>query len=219
MKVKDVTQPLLSGRMGNLIFYVRNGQQCVRRVAVSMRKKQKERTPAQKAVTGRFFSVQIFYSYFCKKVSPEIWRRAAQQEGKMAHNLFHSVNSKCFGVDENGRGSVVDFERFQFSQGCLSLPREIRVEAAGDCWHVTWKEERSWSTAAASDRLMVGVMNSDSPLQPRLASFVSGRRGDGCGDFMLDEKSRNGAHVYFFFAREDGSAYSDCAYFYVAPAE
>ena len=31
MKVKDLSQPLLSGRMGNLIYYVRNGVQCVRR--------------------------------------------------------------------------------------------------------------------------------------------------------------------------------------------
>lgn len=34
MKVKDLSQPLLSGRMGNLIYYVRNGVQCVRRAEV-----------------------------------------------------------------------------------------------------------------------------------------------------------------------------------------
>lgn len=34
MKVKDLSQPLFSGRMGNLIYYVRNGVQCVRRAEV-----------------------------------------------------------------------------------------------------------------------------------------------------------------------------------------
>lgn len=34
MKVKDLSQPLFSGRMGNLIYYVRNGVQCVQRAEV-----------------------------------------------------------------------------------------------------------------------------------------------------------------------------------------
>ena len=43
MKVKDLSQPLLSGRMGNLIYYVRNGVQCVRRAEVPGKKRKKER--------------------------------------------------------------------------------------------------------------------------------------------------------------------------------
>ena len=54
MKVKDLSQPLLSGRMGNLIYYVRNGVQCVRRAEVPGKKRKKERSDQQKGVTGRF---------------------------------------------------------------------------------------------------------------------------------------------------------------------
>lgn len=60
MKVKDLSQPLLSGRMGNLIYYVRNGVQCVRRAEVPGKKRKKERSDQQKGVTGRFAIVQAF---------------------------------------------------------------------------------------------------------------------------------------------------------------
>ena len=48
MKVKDLSQPLLSGRMGNLIYYVRNGVQCVRRAEVPGKKRKKERSDQQR---------------------------------------------------------------------------------------------------------------------------------------------------------------------------
>lgn len=82
MKVKDLSQPLLSGRMGNLIYYVRNGVQCVRRAEVPGKKRKKERSDQQKGVTGRFAIVQAFYAAYCRQVSRNIWRIAARAEGK-----------------------------------------------------------------------------------------------------------------------------------------
>ena len=73
MKVKDLSQPLLSGRMGNLIYYVRNGVQCVRRAEVPGKKRKKERSDQQKGVTGRFAIVQAFYAAYCRQVSRDIW--------------------------------------------------------------------------------------------------------------------------------------------------
>ena len=81
MKVKDLSQPLLSGRMGNLIYYVRNGVQCVRRAEVPGKKRKKERSDQQKGVTGRFAIVQAFYAAYCRQVSRDIWRAAARAEG------------------------------------------------------------------------------------------------------------------------------------------
>ena len=111
MKVKDLSQPLLSGRMGNLIYYVRNGVQCVRRAEVPGKKRKKERSDQQKGVTGRFAIVQAFYAAYCRQVSRDIWRAAARAEGKMAHNLFNSTNCRCF----SGEGKLVDFVNFTFT--------------------------------------------------------------------------------------------------------
>lgn len=215
MKVHDSANPLLSGRMGNLIYYVRNGKQFVRRVAIPGKKRiweTEERTPKQKTVTGRFTIVQSFYSKYCECISPKIWRIAAQGEGRMAPNLFNSVNCKCF----DGEGKLVDFEKFLFTRGSLLLPRKIRMEPMGESYRVTWEEERDLETAAPADRLGVGVLYAAYPLAPRLAMKVSGVREQLCGEFTLDETMGNEAHVYCFFTREDGSAFSESCYFKIS---
>lgn len=220
MKVKDLSQPLISGRMGNLIYYVRNGQQCIRRMEVPGKKPKTERTAQQKKVTGRFAIVQSFYAFFRKYVARDIWQLAAKAEGKMGSNLFNATNCRCF----NGEGKLVDFVNFAFSKGSLLLPRELRVErteGTGRRFRVEWQEEREWVTAAGSDLLRVGVLYDGLPLGPRMAVEVSGKRGDGCGEFTLSEEewAAGGAYVYCFFAREDGSAYSDSQCFRVEAEE
>ena len=157
MKVKDLSQPLLSGRMGNLIYYVRNGVQCVRRAEVPGKKRKKERSDQQKGVTGRFAIVQAFYAAYCRQVSRDIWRAAARAEGKMAHNLFNSTNCRCF----SGEGKLVDFVNFTFTKGSLLLPRGLKIEQVEGTerrFRVSWQEEREWATATGSDLLQIGVL-------------------------------------------------------------
>lgn len=212
MKGHDSNPQLLSGRIGNLIYYVRGGKQCIRRVAIpGKKKKTEERTPRQKAVSGRFTIVQTFYATYSEYISPDIWRIAARQEGRIASNLFHSVNCRCF----SGEGKLLDFEKFLFTQGRLLLPRNIRVERAGKGYRVTWEEERDWKTAAATDQLVVGVLYADHPLGPRLAREVSGVRGELCGTFMLDETMGQEAYVYCFFRCEDGTAFSESFFYHL----
>lgn len=214
MKINDLTTPLLSGRMGNLIYYVRNGKQCVRRVAIPGKKRKwemEERSEKQKALSGRFAIVQTFYSEYCERVSPVIWRLAAKENGQMPHNLFNSLNCKCF----SGSGMLVDFEKFLFTQGQLLLPWSMRIEQNGRSYRVTWEEERDWETAAPTDKLCVGVLYSRYPGAPRLLSQVTGRRGELCGEFSPDEILGKDAHIYCFFAREDETAFSESCYFRV----
>ena len=45
--------------------------------------------------------------------------------------------------------------------------------------------------------------------------LTSGRRRDGQGEFTLDTERGPKAHVYLYFAREDGTAYSPSQHFYV----
>ena len=215
MKVKDLSQPLLSGRMGNLIYYVRNGVQCVRRAEVPGKKRKKERSDQQKGVTGRFAIVQAFYAAYCRQVSRDIWRAAARAEGKMAHNLFNSTNCRCF----SGEGKLVDFVNFTFTKGSLLLPRGLKIEQVEGTerrFRVSWQEEREWATATGSDLLQIGVLYDSLPLGPRLAVSVSGRRrGFVRRIHTVGTGNRRRTRV-LLFAREDGSAYSDCQYFRIS---
>ena len=130
-----------------MVYYVRNGKQCVRRYGIPGKKRKKGNSQAKREANVRFGTTQAYYKYFCEKVSADIWRSAAAAQGMMPHNLFFSVNSRYFGMDEEGNGVLVDCERFRFAEG--ELPE--------------------------------------------------GRNG--------------GAHVYLYFMREDGTAFSPSAYF------
>lgn len=132
----------------------------------------------------------------------------AKERGRMAPNVFHSVNAGCF----DGRGELVDFEGLRFADGKLSLPREIEVTREGNRFRVTWREERDWSTAARGDVMRVGVLYDTLKGSPRCALEVKGVRGELQGEFVLDESMGRGAHVYVFFARADLSAFSSCRY-------
>lgn len=211
MKVIDPEGKLFRGRVGNMVYYVMNGKTYARRAAEPSKR---ERTERQRAVVARFTTMQQLYSYFHQCVSADIWRLAGQAKGKLAANLFHSVNCGC--VDE--KGMIVQPGLFRFSAGSLVLPTGVRVERAGDGeWRVTWDADDDWTTSAADDRLMVGLLYGRNMDSPRWASGVTGRRGDGAGSFRTEEgKFGAPVHAYVLFAREDGSAYSPSLHFPLA---
>ena len=204
MRIEDPEGRTYHGRVGNMIYYSRHGKTYARRVSKNGTKKKKERTERQRALSSRFSAVQRLYEFFRRAVSPEIWRAAAREQGKMAHNLFHSANYGC--VD--GEGRRADAASFQFSAGVLLLPWDMAVEPlGGGRYRATWREEREGSTTAATDLLRAGVLYDSDPSSP-LRAAAEGTRGDGGGKFRLDESKGPGAHVYLYFEREDGTAWS-----------
>ena len=211
MKIKDFINRIIIGRRGNVIYYERAGRLYMRRYAIPGKKRKWEtegRSPGQKAAVVRFKAVQMFYAEYVKQVSCEVWRTIARARGKMAPNLFNSMNFNCF----DGQGEMVDFERFRFTEGVLALPREIRIVREGNRFRVTWREERDWCTAAGDDVMQVGVLYDNLVRSPRLALEVTGRRGDLRGEFMLNESIGRSARVYIFFASVDNTAFSPSWY-------
>ena len=51
------------------------------------------------------------------------------------------------------------------------------------------------------------------PTPPHLAIEVSGTRGDLAGEFRPDKNYDSPLHIYCFWAREDGSAFSESIHF------
>lgn len=212
MKVIDFGKGF-SGMMNGVVYYEMNGKLYARNAPRKRTEKEKENASATvKGINRRFRAIQQLYSIYRRKVSPDIWRLAAREEGKMAHNLFHSTNCGCL----NAEGKMAAPELFQFTAGTLLLPREMAVEAlGGGQFRATWAEEREMATAAGTDRLQAGVLYDNNLLALHTATEVSGTRGEGQGVFALDTAKAGGAHVYLYFAREDGTAYSPSAHFHV----
>lgn len=212
MKVIDFGKGF-SGMMNGVVYYEMNGKLYARNAPRKRTEKEKENASATvKGINRRFRAIQQLYSIYRRKVSPDIWRLAAREEGKMAHNLFHSTNCGCL----NAEGKMAAPELFQFTAGTLLLPREMAVEAlGGGQFRATWAEEREMATAAGTDRLQAGVLYDNNLLALHTATEMSGTRGEGQGVFALDTAKAGGAHVYLYFAREDGTAYSPSAHFHV----
>ena len=212
MKVEDLHKGLVSGKMGNLVYYVMNGKQYIRRVAIPGKKRKSEINgihPKHKGMMTRFAYIQSYYSFFKSSVSEMIWKMAGQAEHSRADNLFHRINNGCF----TGEGKLVDFTTFRFSYGELQLPRNIVIEKEDDIFRVSWEDEREGRCASAEDRLYIGVIYEQLPGAPRWAQNVTGKRGDMKGTFRLDNTQQGVAHVYCFFGREDETAYSESFYF------
>lgn len=217
MKVTDHEGRNLHGKVGNMIYYTVNGVTYARRARIPGKKRKWEtegRDEKQAAAANRFRVMQKLYSYYSREVSPEIWRAAARPLGKKAANLFHATNCRC--LDREGR--MIDPALFRFTEGELPLPPSLRVEPrGGGRFAAAWEQADDLAKAAPGDRLRAGVLYDDEPLSTRLAEEVSGTRADGGGEFRLDT-GRTGAHVYLFFEREDGTAFSPSACFHVTIA-
>lgn len=211
MKIKDTSTGLISGKIGNLIYYVMNGKQYARRAAIPGKKRKSEImgiSPAHQAIIKRFSGVQSFYAFFKKYVSAEIWRTASIVEHIRPNNLFSKINSRCF--DE--QGNLVDFATFYFSRGTLLLPRNIQARNEGNRYRITWQEERTKKFASADDRLCIGVIYDNKPGAPCLLTDVTGKRSDLQGTFTLNRANTDLVHIYCFWAKKDGTAYSNSFY-------
>ena len=213
MKVKKGLAEGFSGKIGNMVFYQRNGRTYARRVPdPEIGGQPKERSEKQKASTTRFQLLQRLYAYYKRSISADIWRVAAREKGRMAHNLFYSENYGCF----DGEGQLVKPELLRFSAGSLLLPPGLRVERTGEgVFRATWEAEEEWGTCAGTDRLLAGVVYPSLMPSMYLALETSGTRGGREGTFRVRTDLGPTAHVYLFFGREDGTAYSPSLHFLV----
>ena len=111
MKVKDLSQPLLSGRMGNLIYYVRNGVQCVRRSEVPGKKRKKERSDHR---TG----------FLCSLLPPSVTGYLAGSCQGGRKNGAQPVQLDELPVFQR-RGEACGFRQFYFYEGVPAFAKGI----------------------------------------------------------------------------------------------
>jgi hypothetical protein len=83
----------LSGRMGDLIFYVRNGKQCMRSMP---RKVKNPKSKAQTRQRTQFASASSFASSLLKELIHPYWNAIAKKENRTGYNFFLSSNLPAF---------------------------------------------------------------------------------------------------------------------------
>ena len=121
MKVKDLSQPLLSGRMGNLIYYVRNGVQCVRRAEVPGKKRKKERSDSAKR-SDRTFRHRT--GFLCSLLPPSVTGYLAGSCQGGRKNGAQPVQLDELPVFQR-RGEACGFRQFYFYEGVPAFAKGI----------------------------------------------------------------------------------------------
>ena len=215
MRVETSGGVRLRGKSGDLVFYTVDGKTYARQASEKDREggwRKAGRSERQRESARRFALASCFYGFYRESVSDEVWRVAAREAGRKPHGLFFTLNHGCF----DGERGVAKPDVLRFAEGSLSLPSGLRVEAVGGgVFRAAWEAEGGRASAAGSDELRAGVIYDGDRLSAYRAPRVSGTRGDGSGEFELDAGRGTVAHVYLYFERRGGGAFSPSAYFRV----
>jgi hypothetical protein len=199
-KMKRNIGELVSGRIGNVVFYTRNGVNYVR--AVPDRKKDSW-SPQQMLHRQRFSKASFLWSQLKKtKVAP-IWNLAAERMNGYA--MFMKANMPAYALD----GSIIDSKMLKISTGKLHLPMDLEasLESAGSsAIAVSWKNDPNMKGKRLEDELMA-VSATDGHYSAMTPTGLL-RSAQG-GTFTLPEKPTDATHVYLFFASQDGLDYTE----------
>jgi hypothetical protein len=146
----------ISGRMGNVIFYVRNGKQCMRAMP------QKVKNPKSKKQTKRraqFGETVKFASSLLSELIHPYWNPIAKKEDRSGYNLFLTTNMQAFTagllqkeklvlVPENGLKQEL-FNLTQTDSGML----------------LTWSFTKNNKKADPNDELILLIMSPNGTLE------------------------------------------------------
>jgi len=195
---------LVSGRIGNVVFYTRNGVNYVR--AAPDRKKDSW-SPQQILHRQRFKKASYLWQQLKKtKVAP-IWNLAAERTNGYA--WFIKANMPAFALD----GSIIDPKMLKISTGKLHLPMDLeatREIAGSSVIAVSWKNDPNLKGKRLDDELMA-VSDTDGHYSALTPTGLL--RSSQNGTFALPVKPADATHVYLFFASQDGLDYTESVCF------
>ena len=197
---------LVSGRIGNVVFYTRNGVNYVR--AAPDRKKDSW-SPQQLLHRQRFGKASFLWSQLKKTKIAPIWNLAAERMNGYAS--FMKANMPAYALD----GSIIDAKMIKISTGKLHLPLDleaVRESAGSSVITVSWKNDPNMKGKRLEDELMA-VSAADGHYSAMTSTGLL--RSAKNGSFTLPEKPADATHVYLFFASQDGMDYTESVCFQI----
>src|SRR5664279_4440864 len=203
-KMKRPIGDLVSGKLGNLVFYQLNGVNYVRSAPV---RKKDSWSPQQMLHRQRFSKASYLWSQLKKtKVAP-IWNLAAERMNGYA--CFIKANMPAYALD----GSIIDAKMLKISTGKLHLPMDLEAtrETAGSTTiTVSWKNDPNLKGKRLDDELLA-VSATDGHYSALTPTGLL--RSAQNGSFTLPVKPANATHVYLLFASPDELDYTESVCF------
>ena len=203
-KMKRPVGDLVSGKLGNLVFYRLNGMSYVRSAPV---RKKNSWTPQQLLHRQRFARASYLWSELKKTNVATIWNLAAVN--MTGYAWLMKANMPAFALD----GSIIDPKMIKISTGKLHLPVDLEAlrESSGSAViKVNWKNDPNMKGKRLEDELMA-VSAADGNYSAM--TYTGLLRSTQNGSFTLPLKPANATHVYLFFASPDGLDYTESVCF------
>ncbi|WP_222539360.1 DUF6266 family protein [Pedobacter polysacchareus] len=193
-----------SGKIGNVVFYILNGQLVGRGIG-------KPGKPSLKQLANR--QAMSATMDFLKPMTDFInvsFKSEAEGSLKNPHNLATSYNKKHALTGEYPN-ICVDYTKVILSKGQLESANELKISKGENGLHLSWNSGIN-ENGAADDQLMVMVSH---PGRKRASGYLNAaRRGEGgcflplSKNWMLEEQME----IYVCFKSANGQLISDSAY-------
>ncbi|HAH23730.1 MAG TPA: hypothetical protein DCL77_08230 [Prolixibacteraceae bacterium] len=201
-KMKRNIGDLVSGRIGNVVFFQLHGKSYVRAAPV---RKKTSWTEDQQFQRQRISKASGLWRALRSEQVSKIWNAAAEQMNGYA--WFLKVNLPALEID----GTLIDAKLLKVSDGKLAMPQNLMAERKPDdasTITVSWQNDLHTRGERLNDELMV-ISYVDGKFSRVMATgLVRGAKG---GSFELPVKPVNATHFYLFMAsREEYSG--SCAF-------
>ena len=205
-KMKRNIGELVSGKVGNVVFYQLNGESYVRSAPV---RKKDSWTPEQLMHRQRFGMVSNLWKQFKSAKLTPIWNLGAQKMNGYAY--FMKANMPAFAMD----GSLIDPQMLQLSTGQLHLPVQLKAERTAtesSTIKVSWQNDLHLKGERLNDELMVVSFVNGAYSQLTATGLIRSAKN---GLFELPTLPKSATHVYLFLASGDKKDYSESVGFKV----
>jgi len=197
---------LVSGKIGNVVFYQLNDKSYVRAAPV---RKKKSWTDEQQLYRQRISKASGYWRALRSEQVSKIWNSAAEQMNGYA--WFMKLNMPALEMD----GTLIDAKLLKVSAGKLTIPQNLNSERQPDnaaTIAVSWQNDPHIKGKRLNDELMV-VSSADGNFSQVTATGIV--RGAKNGSFTLPQLHTSATHIYMFMASRDRKEYSESLCFEV----
>ena len=196
----------IRGKVGNSVFY-RVGS--ITRVRSAAANYLDANTIKQQENRSRLRVAIRFYQRLVEIGLQEAWYLATQGTGKNGYNFFLKLNMMVF----KPNGKIGDFARLQLTVGMLQKVNHLMACVdEEDAVVLSWEKAENLPSAGMEDELVVVVLYVDRSFSPEFVKTNGETRGDGKATFRLPGRRGTAVHLYCFFRKKNGEAYSPSQY-------
>lgn len=183
---------IISGKMNGLIYYNRNGKQCIRGMCANPTDPQ---TPAQLTQRDKQTLAAAFLR--CTRHLIKIGYQKTYKSTPAHEFISHLVKETVRGTYP---GQYIDYSLVRISRGKIPPPAEITMDKQGTVLNLSWKMDLRHAESLRSDHMVILLMNQtgESFINYKLAT-----RQDETAVIQLPEHIRDTVHAWTFYHNPD----------------